>query len=216
MVSVIIPAYNEENRIGKTLEKLKGENVDEIIVVCDGNDNTVEIAKKHNVKVLEFDKRLGKGKAIKKGLKEAQKDIVAFTDADYGFQNANIKDLVKHLDESDIAIGVRKIKEIKKPHRKIISKGLRLFTKSLIGLNFQDTQCGFKAFKKDVFEDIIQNVESGGYSFDIELLNVAKDKYEIREVPVSWNVTEHSKVNPFLDSLDVFFKLWKIKWKQKK
>ena len=216
IISVIVPAYNEERRIHKTLEKLKKENVDEIVVVCDGKDETAEISKRFDVKVLEFKERLGKGNAIKKGLEVVQGNVVVFTDADYGFQDVNISALTKRIGEYDIIIGVRNLDGIKKFHRKIVSRGLRFLTKSLLNLNFQDTQCGFKAFKKDVFEDIITNVNSGGYPFDIELLQIAKDKYKIKEIPVDWKITEHSKVNPVLDSIDVFFNLWGIRWKQKK
>ncbi len=215
-ISVIIPAYNEEKRIKKTLEKLKNENVDEIIVVCDGQDKTAEISKEFDVKVLEFNKRLGKGNAIKKGLEAVQGNVVIFTDADFGFQDVNIDNLANKIGEYDIVIGVRDVNKIKKTHRKIVSKGLRFLTKLLLNLNVQDTQCGFKAFKKNVFEDIVKSVDSGGYSFDIEILNVAKDKYKIKEVPVDWNITEHSKVNPISDSVTVFFKLLEIRWKQKK
>ncbi len=216
IISVIIPAYNEEKRIKKTIEKLKNENVDEIIVVCDGQDKTAEISRELNVKVLEFDERLGKGNAIKKGLEIVQGNIVIFTDADFGFQDVSINNLANKIGEYDIVIGVRDVDKIKKPHRKIVSRGLRFLIKLLLNLNVQDTQCGFKAFKKDIFEDIVEGVDSGGYSFDIELLHVAKDKYKIKEVPVDWDITEHSKVNPISDSLTVFFKLLEIKWKQKK
>ena len=216
IISVIVPAYNEERRIHKTLEKLKKENIDEIVVVCDGGDKTAEISKGFDVKVIEFDERLGKGNAIKKGLEVVRGNIVVFTDADFGFQDVDINSLTKKIGEYDIVLGVRKLEGIKKSHRKIVSRGLRFLTKNLLGLNIEDTQCGFKAFKKDVFEDIIENVNSGGYSFDIELLHVAKDKYKIGEIPVDWKITEHSKVNPFSDSIDVFFKLWEIKWKQRK
>lgn len=216
IISVIIPVYNEEKRIKKTIEKLKNENVDEIIVVCDGQDKTAEISRELNVKVLEFNKRLGKGNAIKKGLEIVRGNIVIFTDADFGFQDVSINNLVNKIGEFDIAVGVRDVDKIKKPHRKIVSKGLRFLIKLLLDLNIQDTQCGFKAFKKDVFEDIVESVDSGGYSFDIELLHVAKDRYKIKEVPVDWDITEHSKVNPISDSITVFFKLLEIKWKQKK
>ena len=216
IISVIVPAYNEENRIKKTLEKLKNENVDEIVVVCDGKDKTAKISKKFDVKVLEFDERLGKGNAIKKGLEVVQGNVVVFTDADFGFQDVDINSLIKKIGKYDIVIGARNVDKIKKTHRKIVSIGLRFLIKLLLDLNVQDTQCGFKAFKKDVFEDIVGGVDSGGYSFDIELLHVAKDKYKIKEVPVDWKITKYSKVNPFSDSIDVFFNLCDIKWKQKK
>lgn len=208
MISVIIPAYNEETQIAKTIKKLQKE-ADEIIVVCDGNDRTCKIAKKYKkVKVKEFKNRLGKGRAIKEGFKLTMGEIVAFVDADYWRQKATLNQLVKWIPKYDIVIGSRgKRKSIK---RKILSWGFASLTKLILNLRFKDTQCGFKAFKRNTLKRLLSNLKTKGYVFDIELLYLAKDKYKIKEVQVDWE-NINSKINPIVDSIKMLIDLIKIR-----
>lgn len=213
MISVIIPAYNEEKRIGKTLEKLSKEKIEEIIVVFDGDDNTDKIVKRFKeVKLLKFKKRLGKGNAIKAGFKKAKGSIIVFVDADYGYKEARIKDLTKWIKYYDIVIGSRNRKLEKNIFRRIVSYGFNLLTKLILGLNIDDTQCGFKVFKRNVLKDLIQKIKTGGYVFDVELLYLAKEKYSIKEVSLKWTFEKHSKINLFRDSIKMFIELIKIRW----
>ncbi|MCD6575923.1 MAG: glycosyltransferase [Nanoarchaeota archaeon] len=209
MISVIVPAYNEEKQIGKTIEKLLKEKVEEIIVVVDGNDKTGEIAKKYKkVKVLTFKHRLGKGGAIKEGFKASKGDVIVFVDADYWHQKASIRSLAKWIPKYDIAIGSRRKRKTIK--RKILSWGFNLLTKILLGLNLRDTQCGFKAFKREALKDLLSKMKTRGYAFDVELLYLAKNKYKIKEVPVEWEDI-NTKINPVKDSLKMFLELLRIK-----
>lgn len=213
MISVIIPAYNEEKRIGKTLTKILREKVGEVIVVFDGKDNTPKIVKKfEKVKLLQFNRRLGKGKAIKRGFNSSKGNIVVFADADYGWQKTKIKKLTKWIGKYDIAIASRDRKSEKKISRKIASYGFNFLVKIILGLRLNDTQCGFKAFKRDVLADLFKRTKTNGYAFDAEMLYLAKNRYSIKEVPVKWNFEKNSKISILRDGIKMFVELLKIRW----
>ena len=203
MISVIIPAYNEEKRIKPTIKKLKKElsSRDEIIVVSDGQDATNRIAKKLKVKVLEFKKRLGKGEALRQGFKASKGDKIVFCDADYSYQNTSIKELTKELKDFDAVIGVRKKRD--KVSRRILSTGLKFLQKIFLGFTFTDTQCGFKAFKRKTLKKHLSELKTGDYGFDMELLSkIPREK--IKEIVVDWKYAPHSKVNSLSTSLEIF------------
>jgi glycosyltransferase involved in cell wall biosynthesis len=217
MLSVVIPAYNEENRIGATLRKIKEElsKKDELIVVIDGTDRTKEICKKAGwVKVLSSKTRLGKGGAVKEGVKASKGDVIIICDVDYGLQpEASIKDLVKGL--VDINIGSRYLSIPVKGSikRKFISRALNLMVRLLFNINVSDTQCGFKAFRREVIKKIMPLVKTKGFAFDIEILWKAKKlSYNIKEIPVRWDYTLETKVNVVKTSLEVLRDMLRIRF----
>jgi len=209
-LSFVIPAYNEEKRISKTLDNytkfLNPYKDYEIIVVCNGcTDNTVSIVKSFSeknkkIKLLEFREKIGKGGAVIEGLKVAKKDIIGFVDADDAFELNGLKNLIKEIDSYDGAIASKwkgkKFSEVSEPFlRKLFSRGWNLLIRTLFGLKFKDTQSGAKFFKKKVISAIDKNFICNGFEFDVELLwKIKKKRFRIKEVYVP---TKHTKYSTF-------------------
>ncbi len=211
--SIVIPAYNEEGRIGSVLEnytKLPAFSSGnyEIIVVCNGcMDNTSEIvhdfAKRHkNVRQRNFEERLGKGGAIIEGFKIARGDFIGFVDADESTEVGEYVNLINSLIElkADGAIGSRRVKgsviSSRQPlRRRVSSRVFNLLVRAMFGLNFKDTQCGAKIFKKAVIEAVLDKLQTRGFEFDVELLwRMKKEGYTIKELPLKW---KHSAEGTF-------------------
>lgn len=199
LISVIVPAYNEEKRIGQTLKDYsdgftKSGRDFELIVVCDGTDRTAEIAKAYGT-VLEFDRRLGKGGGVLEGFKAARGDIVGFADAD---NSLKVDQFLRLLDEMDrtgagCVIADRKSKEsmvLESQYlvRRFASEGFNfVLSRAIFGLRIRDSQCGGKVFKKPFVDRIVPDMVCRGFEFDVELLWRLKNTgCEIREVPVIW------------------------------
>ncbi|PIT90780.1 MAG: hypothetical protein COU22_00270 [Candidatus Komeilibacteria bacterium CG10_big_fil_rev_8_21_14_0_10_41_13] len=208
-VSVIIPAYNEEKRLSRTLTEVLGSLKDapwpyEIIVVDDGSrDKTSEIARETpQVRVIRHQINLGKGRAVKAGVAEAKGELILFMDADHSTPIEELNNFLKAIDHYDIIIGSRALKDsevikrqglIKELSGKLGNRLIRLVT----GLDFQDTQCGFKLFNRSSL--IIFNKQTlDRWGFDFELLLIAKKAgFKILEMPVKWQNDSHSKVTFF-------------------
>ena len=229
MLSIVIPAFNEEKRIGSSLEKLiaflKNYRQDsEVIIVDDGSkDKTVSVAKKYrqslpNLQIVSLGKNLGKGFAVKTGFEKAKGDIVLFTDADFSTPiNESVK-LFEKLDRGyDIAIGSRAVdRSLIRKHQNIVRENIGRLANLLIQLlaipGIKDTQCGFKAFKKTTTAPIFSGQKIFRYAFDVELLYLAKIKgLRIVEVPVVWSNSPDSKVNPLIDAPKSLADLVKIR-----
>lgn len=213
-LSVIIPAYNEEKRLPKTLEDidkyLSKQTYDyEILVVDDGSkDKTVKIAeslvpKIKNLKVTGYRKNQGKGYAVRFGMLEAKGDYRLFTDADNSTSIDQIEKIWPWFEKDfDIVIGSRDVKGavLDPPQpwlRKIIlGEGFKLYRKIIIDLwEIEDTQCGFKCFNKKAAEEIFSKARISCFAFDPEILVIAKNLgYKIKEIPVLWKNDPESKV----------------------
>ena len=185
-ISVIIPAYNEEKRIGKVLQRIP-EFVDEVIVVDDGsNDRTSEVARKFGVEVIRLERNEGKGKAMSEGIKAANGDIIVFMDADGQHRPEEIIKLVEPIvnGEADFVIGSRLIKA--QGERPLIRKISNFITTYLIrlklGISVRDTQSGFRAIRREFLPEI----ESKRYEVETEvLIKAVKKGARVKEVPVS-------------------------------
>ena len=185
-ISVIIPAYNEEKRIGKVLQRIP-EFVDEVIVVDDGsNDRTSEVARKFGVEVIRLERNEGKGKAMSEGIKAANGDIIVFMDADGQHRPEEIVKLVEPIvnGEADFVIGSRLIKA--QGERPLIRKISNFITTYLIrlklGISVRDTQSGFRAIRREFLPEI----ESKRYEVETEvLIKAVKKGARVKEVPVS-------------------------------
>ncbi len=220
MLSIVIPAHNEAERIGKTLEEyLKVFKDAEIIVVLNRcTDNTKEVVEKFDVKILEFKEKLGKGGAIIEGFKVARGEILAFADADGSTPPQEVLKVVKFAKEYGAAIGSRWLKEskilVKQPlSRRIASRAFNILVRLILGLKFKDTQCGCKAFKSEVIKDIIDIIKIKNYAFDVELLYLLKKKgVNIVEVPIMWMDKKGSKLK-LKDILEMFVSLFKIRFR---
>ncbi|MCM8771878.1 MAG: glycosyltransferase family 2 protein [Candidatus Omnitrophica bacterium] len=227
-ISVIVPAYNEEKRILKTLENIykyfKNRNLAfEIIVVDDGSkDKTVEIVNKfadgkNEIKIIKHEKNLGKGAAVKTGVLNASGNLILFTDADLSTPIEEFEKLEKKIKEGyDIAIGSRGLKDSKiiipQPlFRRIVGKIFPLLVRLLIIKDFRDTQCGFKLFKKET-KKIFEELKTNGFAFDVEFLaRGKKEGYKIAEVGVVWYNSPESKVSLLKSPLKMLIELKKIK-----
>lgn len=185
---MIIPAYNEEKRIGKVLQRIP-EFVDEVIVVDDGSkDRTSEVAEKFNAKVIviKLKQNQGKGKAMSEGIKEASGDIIVFIDADGQHRPEEIIKLVEPIvnGEADFVIGSRLIKA--QGERPLIRKMSNFITTYLtrlkLGIRIRDTQSGFRAIRREFLPEI----ESKRYEVETEvLIKAVKKGARVKEVPVS-------------------------------
>ncbi|MBU4481429.1 glycosyltransferase family 2 protein [Patescibacteria group bacterium] len=237
-LSVIIPVYNEEKRLPKTLEEIQdylsrqnypsqgsGQANYEIIVVNNGSkDRTVEVVENlvpeiANLKLLNNEENRGKGFAVKQGMLEARGDYRIFTDAD---NSTSIDQLAKILpwfeNGYDVVIGSRDIKgAILDPpqpwQRRMTGEGFKLYRKIILGLwGIQDTQCGFKGFTKKAAENIFPKCKIEGFSFDPEVLLIAqKLNYKTKEIPVYWKNDPDSKVK-LKAMIKMAIDLLKIKW----
>ncbi len=216
-VSMIIPAYNEEARIGRTLEAYadffkdkKKSGLDfEIIVVANAcKDNTAgvvrQISKKHKeIKLLDFEQG-GKGFAVKQGFKEALKGnagLIGFVDADLATPPEAYLDLIRNINGYGGIIASRYVKgSIVKPKqtffRILVSRVGNFIIRSLFMIPYRDSQCGAKLFKREAIEKIIPKLNMTQWGVDIDLLyNVRKLGYRIKEHPSIWQDVGGSKLN---------------------
>ncbi len=229
-LSVIIPAYNEEERIEKTLldvdSYLEKQGYDYEIIVVDNNskDKTVEIVKRlesttvQNARVVSETIK-GKGAAVKKGMAEGVGEYMMFMDADNATPISEIEKFWPHLDSGiEVVIGSRyqdpSTVKIRQPlYKVILSRMSNTLIQIVLIPHIKDTQCGFKAFKGAAAKEIFRQVTIFGWAFDMELLAIAlRLSYRIKEVPVSWEEHggSHVPLKAYLQSLrDLFI----IKWR---
>jgi dolichyl-phosphate beta-glucosyltransferase len=219
--SVVIPAFNEAQRIGETLRQtiqyLAAESPQsELIVVNDGSqDETAEIARQAlsqslvRAELLENHPNRGKGAAVRRGLLAARLPIGLFFDADLSTPLVETPKLIQPIaaGEVDIAFGSRALDRRlignRQPwRREQAGRVFNLLVRMATGLPFWDTQCGFKAFRLEVCRPILEAAQLGGFAFDVELLYLAhRAGLRMREVPVRWNHNEGSKVRFVEDSV---------------
>ena len=214
-LSVIIPAYNEEKRIAKTLEEVREylKNFDgELIVVDDGStDGTSAFSN------ISYPKNMGKGYAVKKGVERASGDLILFMDADNATPIREVEKLLKF--DSDIVIGSRYLHdskiEKKQPLSRIMIGRLGNWVIRLLVLDgIKDTQCGFKLFKKNVAKELFSELQTHRFGFDIEILGRAQKKgLTITEVPITWLHNDNSRVRPIRDAFKTLADLIKIWWR---
>lgn len=219
--SVIIPAYNEEERLQapllETLDYLRAESESfEIVVVDDGSsDGTAELVnrlgRRHSeLRLIRLPTNRGKGYAVRTGVVNSYGDYVLFADADGSTPIRELSALRKELEDgADVAIGSRAMPDgdgsgriDAKLHRKIIGRLFHACVALLTVGDFHDTQCGFKLFRGDVARELFSRLEMDGFSFDVELLSMARYcGYRVHEVPVEWTHVDGSRVNLLSDSL---------------
>jgi dolichol-phosphate mannosyltransferase len=204
--SLVIPAYNEENRIRPLFDAI-GRFDGELIVVCDGTDGTArvvkEIARKRTdlvIRCLTFDHRLGKGGGVVAGLSAARAPLVGFFDADGSTTIAEMVRLFSCLEVNDGAIGSRWVTGSTLTVRqgllrRLESRSFNLLTRCLFGLDYHDTQCGAKVFRKAAVDKVLPAMVSRGFEFDVELLwRLKKAGCRVVEVPIEWQNRGDSRV----------------------
>lgn len=212
-LSIIIPAYNEEKRIGRILEayckffREKKEIIEILVVLNACEDNTLNVVKEFQkkfkeIKFLDFEQG-GKGFAIIEGFKEALKndfELIGFVDADMATPPEAFYDLVKNIGNYGGIIASRWIKGAKIYRqtfkRKVLSRGFNFIVRSLFLIPYRDTQCGAKLFKRKVIEKITSDLTITQWAFDVNLLFLCKrNSFKIKEIPTIWEDKEESKIN---------------------
>lgn len=204
--SLIIPAYNEEHRITPLFDAIAGFD-GEFIVVCDGGDRTADIVDRIaaqrqdlTIRCLRFDHRLGKGGGVIAGLMAARSPLVGYFDADGSTSVDEMKRLFLSLSEVDGAIGSRwiagsNLKVRQNILRQLESRAFNLLIRVLFGLNYHDTQCGAKVFKKSAINAVLPLMISRGFEFDVELLwRLRNAGFRVAEVPIAWQNKGDSRV----------------------
>lgn len=235
MLSVIIPAYNEEKNIQKTIRKLSNDlkrinRQFEIVVVSDGSsDQTFQRAKllsAKNIRVFEYRPNKGKGYALTFGVNKSQGEVVTFLDAGGDFDTQQIDKFIKLMEvfDADIVIGSKRhpASQVYYPLiRKFYSRIYQLLIRLLFNLNIRDTQTGLKVFKRDVLNRILPRAMVKRYAFDLELLVIAKrlGYTRIFEAPVNMDfnavntgINFRSIYNMILDTLAIFYRRYILKY----
>ena len=229
-ISIIIPVFNEENCIGETLDRIvsymSSKNLSyEIIVADDGStDRTKDIVEKFakqnqnvEIKFVSLGIHRGKGFAVKLGMKEAKGDYVIFLDVDLSTDISEIDKFLNHIKEYDIVIGSRALKDSKilfhQPfYREICGKLFNKFLKVVLGLPYNDTQCGAKMFRNFVAKQIFNKVNIDGFAFDAEVLLLAKiQNYKVVEIPIIWRHSKNTKVKFIKDGINMLLDVLKVK-----
>ena len=229
-LSIVIPAFNESSRIEATLERVMAcvdaEGWDaEVLVVDDGSkDQTAAIVERWmdlhpRLHLIENPGNRGKGYSVRNGLLQAAGDIVMFTDADLSAPMEEANRLLAAIEAgADVAIGSRWLdrarQTIQQPlYRQLFGRCFNGITRGVMGLPFKDTQCGFKAFRREAAQVIfrLQRIERWG--FDPEILFIARKlRYSIVEVPVTWGHDERSRMSYLKDGMKMLEEMAVIRY----
>ncbi len=211
--SIVIPAYNEEARIGATLDAVlaciaERGWVAEVLVVNDGSsDQTARLVRKvaasHPVvRLIENASNRGKGYSVRNGMLQAQAPIVMFTDADLSSPMEEAELLFAALDKgTDVAIGSRWLERnrqtLQQPlYRRFFGRCFNKCTRLVMALPFADTQCGFKAFRREAAQKVFLRQRIERWGFDPEILFIAlRLGLQVQEVPVTWGHDERSRIS---------------------
>jgi dolichyl-phosphate beta-glucosyltransferase len=228
--SIIIPAYNESQRIAASLDKIIAYTdeqhwMTEILVVNDGSrDNTAEIVREYSklhpqVRLLENPGNRGKGYTVRNGMSQATGEILLFTDADLSSPIQESRKLFAAIQAgADVAIGSRwlqaELQTERQPfHRQVFGRIFNLLLRMILGLKYKDTQCGFKAFTRKAALTLFPRQKIERWGFDPELLFLSlKYGFTIAEVPVEWAHDDRSKINPVVDGFKMFTEMLRIRW----
>ncbi len=227
LLSLIIPAYNEAERLPTTLPPVfafleaQPHSFEIILVNNNSRDNTRQIAQtfaasRPYLRVID-EMTQGKGAAVRAGFLAARGEYLFMADADFSMP---VEEIAKFLPPParayDVAIGSREAPgavRYNEPHyRHFMGRVFNFYVKVLAIPGFEDTQCGFKCFRREVALDILPNQTIDGWAFDVELLFIAlKRGYHIIEVPIHWYYGENSRVSPVRDTINMIREVLRIR-----
>ena len=228
-LSIIIPSYNEELRLPATLERIAAylstyAREAEILVVDDGSkDGTAAVAESlrntiPTLRVISNGVNRGKGYSVRRGMQEARGRIALFTDADLSAPIEEAGKLIDALETYDVAIGSRAMDRSlitvhESPFREFAGIIFNKIVQSVLWLPFVDTQCGFKAFRRERCGIIFEQQTIERFGFDPELLYLARH-HGLRavEIPVRWGHSPATKVSMLHDSIQMFIDIFTIRW----
>jgi dolichyl-phosphate beta-glucosyltransferase len=228
-LSIIIPAFNEEDRLGATLRTILAylesrPESSEIIVVDDGcTDRTCDIAaeilaRRPGDRILRRAENRGKGYSVREGVLASRGGLILFSDADLSTPITEFEKLqARILAGDDIVIGSRAlpdsdIRRRQKRFRELMGKMFNLFVRIFVLKGIRDTQCGFKLFRREAALDVFPRLWTRGFGFDVEALYLARRLgYRIGQVPVVWANSPQSKVRIIGSSVGMIRELLRIK-----
>jgi len=232
LLSIIIPAYNEGLRLPQTLPQVisyvEEQSFQSEIIVVDNNssDNTREMAtsfaKDHPFLFVLSEPVQGKGAAVRTGLLSAKGEYLFMADADLSMPIEEVsKFLPPRLNGFDVAIGSREVNGAARfdepAYRHFMGRIFNLVVKTVAVPGFQDTQAGFKCFRRDVAMDVLSCQQIDGWAFDVELLFIAqKHGFRIVEVPINWYFRANSRINPLQDAVEMFREVLRIRSNNRK
>ncbi len=220
-LSIVIPAFNEELRLPETLSRISSyvrasKRESEVIVVDDGStDRTADVANSfrgeiHGLRVVANRRNRGKGYSVRHGMMEANGRIVLFTDADLSAPIEEADKLLAALADHDVAIGSRARQSVFRESAGIV---FNFIVRAILRLPFVDTQCGFKAFRREPCMVIFQQQRIERFGFDPEILYLARHHgLRSAEIPVRWAHSPATKVSMVRDSLQMFLDVFIIRW----
>jgi dolichyl-phosphate beta-glucosyltransferase len=216
-LSIIVPAYNEERRLPKTLPRIVAflqaqDYPGEVIVVDDGSvDNTAKVVEEMAAQLpfitLIRNEHRGKGYAVKTGMLAAEGDYLFLCDADLSMPIEEVAKFVPPaLEEYDVAIGSREIEgavRYDEPSvRHLMGRVFNFLVRLLAVRGFEDTQAGFKCFRREAAHELFPYQTMDGFGFDVEILFIAQKRgYRIVEIPINWYYMTNSRVSPVGDSV---------------
>ena len=228
-LSIIIPSYNEELRLPETLDRIASylqsyRGTAEVLVVDDGSkDGTAAVAEYFRIKIpslrmVSNGVNRGKGFSVRHGMHEARGRIALFTDADLSAPIEEAGKLIEALENYDVAIGSRAmdrslISVHESPFREFAGIIFNKIVRVILWLPFVDTQCGFKAFRRENCGVIFEQQRIERFGFDPELLYLARH-HGLRtvEIPVRWGHSAATKVSMLRDSVQMFIDIFTIRW----
>ena len=227
-LSIVIPAYNERERIRPALDEVRAYLLGaswreaEIIVVCDGcTDDTAAVCEASGVpgmRVLAYPRNQGKGHAVKTGVLASRGDVVLFADADGATPIRELDRLAQALASGhDVAIGSRRLPgariAVPQPwRRRLLGRFFASATRRILHLDVMDTQCGFKAFRGETARFLFRQLRSPGFAFDLELLVLARQHgLSVAEIGVEWHDRTGTTVSPWRDGMRMLTTLWTLR-----
>lgn len=228
-VTILIPAYNEEARLGPTLDgvlthpSLAGA---QIVVVDDGStDATVAVAldrlrDRPGAHILASPSNKGKGSAIRKGVVVSRGRKVIFMDADLATSLDAIDPMLARLDHADVVVGSRRapgaVVHGRSRSRSVMSHAFSGPARQFAGLSVSDPQCGFKGFRAEVGQDLFRRSLLNGFSIDVEILLIAeKLGLRVEEIPIEWRAVEGSKVRPLRDPIAMAADVARVRYRHR-
>ncbi len=227
-ITVVIPAYNEGERIGASLARMKPwlashHPAHEVLVVDDGSgDETVDIVQRaattwSQLSLLRLDANRGKGAATRRGVLEARGAWVLCSDADLSTPIEEADRLLEAGEHAAVVIGSRSIEGAnitrrQPPHRVFMGRVFNIATRAVTPGHHADTQCGFKLYRRDAAQDVFSRLTIEGFAFDVEAIYLAhRLGYRVAEVPVTWHNDERSSVRVWRDPARMFVDIFQIR-----